>query len=365
MEFKRGETVLVDHLDATYKWLCVAQDSTPDGGIAGWYHLRHNRWASSYPETTGYIIPTMFDYAAQFSSDEARRRAVRMADWEISVQLPTGAVQSGTMDTPPAPAVFNTGQVIQGWTRAYRETGDRVYFVAAQRAADWLVSVQDQDGAWRTHLSAMTTSSVCTYNARAAWGLVQLGQLVGEKRWIEAGRRNLDWSVPQQQPNEWFSHSGFADGEIPLLHTIAYVMEGLLEAGLLLDQARYVSAAQATAAQLQRIFGERGELYGRYDKDWNASVRWRCLPGEAQTALVWLRLYEVTGERVYLNSARQLNRDLMQTQDLKSVPGVRGGVKGSHPIRGGYFPYSYLNWAAKFLLDALMLQARIEKERST
>jgi hypothetical protein len=33
---------------------------------------------------------------------------------------------------------------------------------------------------------------------------------------------------------------------------------------------------------------------------------------------------------------------------------VRGGVPGSFPIWGGYGTYEYLNWAAKFLADALL-----------
>ena len=32
--------------------------------------------------------------------------------------------------------------------------------------------------------------------------------------------------------------------------------------------------------------------------------------------------------------------------------GVRGGVKGSYPVDGGYGTYQFLNWAAKFCIDA-------------
>jgi hypothetical protein len=37
----------------------------------------------------------------------------------------------------------------------------------------------------------------------------------------------------------------------------------------------------------------------------------------------------------------------------------RGGIKGSHPINGGYHPWQYPNWAAKFFADALMLEETI------
>src|SRR5262249_20614642 len=48
----------LDHVRGAAAWLAAAQDSQPDGGIAGRYHLARG-WTSSYPETTGYAIPTL------------------------------------------------------------------------------------------------------------------------------------------------------------------------------------------------------------------------------------------------------------------------------------------------------------------
>ncbi|MCP5414899.1 MAG: hypothetical protein H6961_09870, partial [Chromatiaceae bacterium] len=76
-------------------------------------------WAPSYPETTGYIIRTFYRYAAIANDDDARRRARRMADWEIDIQHPTGGVLAGALGDSAQPTVFNTGQVIFGWVRAY------------------------------------------------------------------------------------------------------------------------------------------------------------------------------------------------------------------------------------------------------
>src|SRR3989338_806505 len=87
---------LLGRLEAAYRWICSAQDATPDDGVAAWYDLIRG-WSASYPETTGYIIPTLLTYASVMAEPGARNRAIRMADWEIDVQLPTGAVRSGTL----------------------------------------------------------------------------------------------------------------------------------------------------------------------------------------------------------------------------------------------------------------------------
>ena len=40
-------------------------------------------------------------------------------------------------------------------------------------------------------------------------------------------------------------------------------------------------------------------------------------------------------------------------------PEMAGGVKGSFPLDGEYSKYEYPNWAAKFLVDSLMLETDI------
>src|SRR5512143_2584936 len=109
------------HLDAAMNWLCYAQDATPDDGVAQTYLVKYRRWANSYPETTGYIIPTFYDYAALSGDPTFRDRARRMADWECAVQLPDGGVLAGALGDSDQPTIFNTGQVLFGWARAFQE----------------------------------------------------------------------------------------------------------------------------------------------------------------------------------------------------------------------------------------------------
>ena len=343
-------------LQAAYEWLCAAQDSTGDGGVAGCYNLATG-WSASYPETTGYLIPTFLHYAAARGVHDARNRALRMADWEVDVQLPSGAVRSGMISGKKGPAVFNTGQVLFGWMAAYATTRDERYARSTTHAANWLTSVQDDDGAWRQHLSLLTTSTVQTYNVRAAWGLAMAGHGLGEKRWVDAAVANCDWALRQQHPNGWFAANAFSDEENPLLHTIGYVLEGLLAVGELLQRERCIRAVVQGMEPLLDAYDRDGVLKGRYDRHWRASVSWRCLTGEAQVALVMLRLARLTGEQKYNTIAASLLQGLSRLQDLRSTHAESyGGISGSEPLWGGYGPFNYLSWAAKFLMDALLLQ---------
>jgi hypothetical protein len=82
--------------------------------------------------------------------------------------------------------------------------------------------------------------------------------------------------------------------------------------------------------------------------------------GGVQFALVWMRLYELTGEATYLSTAFKLIDFTKLLQDIRARhDGIRGGIPGAFPIHGSYSSLKYPNWAAKFFADALMMKLRL------
>lgn len=358
----------LDHLKAAAQWICQAQDASGDEGVARSYSLIYNLyfkvkgWAPSYPETTGYIIPTMFDYAHLVESDEIYDRVVRMADWECKVQMESGAVQGGTIDQIPTPAIFNTGQVIFGWVRAFEETQKDMYLDSAIKAGRFLIQNQDSDGAWRRNLSNYASSKMpfYTYNTRTAWALLVLASVTNDSSYREACVRNIDFALGQQLENGWFDNNCLGNPEQPLLHTIAYCIDGILGVGLQLNNQEYIKRTRKTADALLQRQRQDGSLAGCFDRDWQPTVSWSCLTGDAQTAIIWGKLFQITGEHKYLDAMQRINEYLMKLQFLKTKnPNLYGGIAGSNPIYGQYGRFEILNWAVKFFMDALMLQMSI------
>lgn len=354
---------LREHLRAAMEWLCRAQDATGGGGVSRCYSLLYRRsegrrgWMSAYPETTGYIIPTFYDYARHTGDPSYGERARSMAHWESDLHMDSGAVMGGVQGFPPTPAVFNTGQVLFGWARAYRETGEERFLASARRAADFLVEAQDADGAWRRHGSKYALPGIHLYDARTAWGLAEAAAVTRDSRHRDAAARSLEYVCSRQAANGWFPECCLDDPSRPLLHTIAYTMEGLLEGGVLLQDDRFIAAARRPAEALRERQRADGSLSGRFDAAWKPAAPWSCLTGDAQTATVWLRLDRIAGKRAFGDAAARLIRYLRTTQDLDAEdPGIRGGIAGSYPRSGGYGPFEFLNWAAKFFADALRLE---------
>src|SRR5438876_7852990 len=135
---------------------------------------------------------------------------------------------------------------MQGWNRTFIETGDVRYRDASCRGADFIVDCIDDRGVFVKGLSPGPLSRTRSYYARAAYGLAWTGVLARNKRYSEVARRHLDWVLEQQQANGWVAYASFVakDGrDEALTHPLAYVAEGLLESGLLLDEPKYVQAA--------------------------------------------------------------------------------------------------------------------------
>lgn len=355
------------HLREAVEWIKRAQDATPDRGVARAYSsawhpfFRAKGWQQSYPETTGYIIPTFLDAGRYLQDPDLKSRALAMADWEIQVQMPNGAVMGGVLNHHPTPAVFNTGQVILGWVAAFQETQDARYLDAAKRAGNYLLAVQQNDGGWVKGNSEFANPTSTTYNSRVGWSLLLLGQCAGDPRYVEGGERNIRFSLSQQNANGWFRNNCLTDSAAPLLHTISYAIEGIWGAGELLNRTEYLQSAKMSAERLLGALREDGSVPGRLNHHWQGTVAWSCLTGNAQLAGIWLRLFMKEGDRRFLDGARRLLRFLKASQNCVSENGgLRGGIKGSSPFDGDYGRFEVLNWATKFYVDALLLDEQAE-----
>lgn len=347
-------------IDAGLAWLGVAQDrsASHDGGVARHYSVVKG-WGESYPETTGYIVPTCIHFARALGRPELDARARRMLDWLVSIQMPGGGFQGGMVNaTPKVPVTFNTGQILMGLaagTRAYGEA----YAPAMRQAADWLATTIDPDGCWRKHATPFAKRGEKAYETHVTWGLLEALRVERNAAWEQAARMNIDWAIGKQQPNGWVADCCLTLPDTPLTHTLGYYLRGLLEAFEYFQDERYLVATRRTADGLLGALRPNGWLPGRLARDWSAAVDWVCLTGSVQIAHTWLRLHQLTGEERYLRAGRLANGFVRRTVLMDGPEQAVGAVQGSYPISGLYGQWEYLNWACKFMLDSLWLEKQV------
>ena len=345
-------------VDACVDWLRTAQDlsASNDDGVAAYYSLVTG-WSASYPETTGYIVPTLLARSRVGGDRDVRCRARRMLDWLVRIQLPEGGFQGGHADADPiVPVTFNTGQIVLGLVAGHREF--QCYRDALVRAADWLVATQDADGCWRSHPSPFAAPGDKVYDTHVAWGLIEADGIV-TGRYRASALANVYWALAHQRDNGFLDNCCLDDLRRPLTHTLGYAMRGMLEVyGATGDEAA-LDAARLAAAGLLGCLGNDGFLPGRVDPAWRPATDWSCLVGACQVAHCWLELYRITGEERFLDAGRRANAFVRRTVDVSGPPEIRGGVKGSHPLAADYQRFRYVSWAAKFCIDSNLLEAAI------
>ena len=195
-------------MTTTLEWIAGAIN--PTGGIAAWKDTSGTKHRS-YPEVAGYLIPTLFDWGC----DDL---ACGFANWLLKVQNGDGSFDG----LDEVPRTFDTSACWEGLERAYIETHEDSYIIAAKKARGWLKTQVRPDGTLKrepryddTHL----------YTMRASW---LIGSKAGAKHWTPKGAWDERW------------------GEKQRTHYLAYMLEGLWRMGVY-DEVETALEASQTA----------------------------------------------------------------------------------------------------------------------
>lgn len=361
-EFQR---LLVRRAHAAAEWLLRSIAACSGQGSAVYYSRWYRPlrgWMWPYPETTGYIIPTLIGYGKFADRADCIDAALAQADWVMSLQYQNGALPGGhvTAGRREPPSVFNTAQMILGLVAAADQTRDDKYLDSALCAARWLANqLDDSTGTWTAH--AYRRGHSPAYYTRVCWPMLEVHVREADDQIRAAAVRALDTIVAWQTENGAFENWSFKPGTPAFTHTIAYTIRGLLESARLLggEGQPFAQAAIRSAEAFRQRMELRGRLAGAYDLQLNGRYWYTCLTGICQMSLIWAKLYERLGDARYLSAALKALQFVIRRQRMRHIdPNVRGAVPGSSPFWGRYLTLRYPNWAAKFYLDALMAAHR-------
>lgn len=351
------------HISAAMEWLCRAQDVTESGGVSAGYSM-YSGWRKPYPETTGYIIKTFLKYSQYSGNQEYLNRAVSMGDWEIDIQLSNGAVKGG-VGLNNYPIVFNTGQVILGWTDLYVLTKEERFKNSAVKAANWLTKIQEDDGKWSKHVYLDIPHS---YHTEVSWSLLEVYKITGNIDYFNAAEKQIQWTLSNAKENGWFGYASFSKDRLPITHTIGYTLQGLLESSVYFekefkDQIERIvlKACENITLEFEKRQSSRHKyLPASFDSSWQSPDNYSCLTGNCQLAIVLVQVYKLFGDSKLLDTSMKILDQVKMKQSLNSSnDGIRGGISGSYPIWGKYQKYNYPNWAAKYFVDSLLLQEEV------
>lgn len=326
------------HLAAASGWLLRSVDACGGQASSKGYRVLKG-WMPPYPETTGYIIPTLFALGERFGDRRHGDAAGRMGQWLTGIQRPDGGFSGYELGRQDDPDVFDTGMILLGFNALLRRGGDDRTVAAAAKAARFLREAMDDRGAFVRHVSHQMLHC---YNVRSAWALVAYGRIAGDAEAVAAGLANADWALAQQRDNGYFAENGFKPGGNANTHGTAYVMRGLFQIHQLTGRRDVLAAVEKAADQVAAIVEREGWIAAELGPDWEFRSGHICLTGCAQLAIIFLRLAAVTGNERYVPLAERLIAQVAATQTVRGKSGTaarsRVRTRSRVPMRRSSIP---------------------------
>lgn len=310
-------------------------------------------WAPAYPETTGYLIPTLLDYYELTGDPILKEYAESCADWLCKIQMPSGAYTSAYVKTNK-PSIFNTGQILIGLESAYRFFEKKEYFSALEKAVNWLHSGIKGGKIWEDH--HYIKGYVPTYYTRVLFPMLRCNQLLKNPDLEQNIRLVLNLFEKKILPNFAIEDWGFFKDQPAPTHTIAYTIRGFMECALLLQDDSLFAKAEQSYLKLFEIAESKDRTAGEYSTDWSGNYSYRCVTGNAQLSIIGSLFYKKTGKEIFSRATVFFLSEIMKDPIQSPFPNWNGAVPGSRPWYGNYMKLRMPNWAAKFYLDAIFQQ---------
>lgn len=364
-------TTELRRLELAIGWLYKSFEVTGRKGFSIGCDLRKG-WRAPYSETTGYIIPTLYRYASLYNISKAHDIATDAAHWLLSIQNQDGSIIDfvGSSKSPVTrpPVIFNTGQDLFGLIAAFHATGNEMFINGAKKAAYWIISHQEKEGLWKDHTS-FGSEGIAAYYSHVTWPLYLVGKLLGDSKISDSASISLNRILGLVNKNLSMTNWGFNKNASGFTHTIAYTIEGMIEQGLLENGITSKSFDMAKSISLKTIelLEKHNRLAGSYDLNWKGDYSYICMPGNCQMALIYLRLFDLLGDKRFFESAKRVLEPVYKHQITNGVFILRetkGAIPASWPpILGKYMRWLFPNWAVKYFVDSMMAII-ISKEKS-
>ena len=341
------------HLKLAGDWLLWMQNN--DGGYSRKFSLISGR-DKSYIETTGYIIPSLINLGKFLKDEKYINSALKAGEFLLKVQNSDGSfseIDSGK------PFAFDTGQCLMGLNYLFEYTKENKYLQSARKAAYWLKDTQEGDGSWKR---VAYNKEKHTYYSRVAAALYKFSLFENDLKIQKVALKHIKWVINNQLENGFFRYSSFLEEEPPFLHTLMYVIEGLLDIYEINKDETILNAILNNTNSFKDINLNRDLiLCSQYNERFYCINKERCVTGLAQWAGVALRLFQITRDEDYKTCAINTLYYLKAKQIKFSI--MKGGFTASIPFWGRYGSFDYVNWSNKFFIDSLILYEKLRVSR--
>jgi hypothetical protein len=243
----------------------------------------------------------------------------------------------------PAPELQSSARAIGDWLLEQMQQDNGAF-----------LSMYDaKTNEWRHDNGNFFDDDGCLH-AKHAIGLLKLGQVTGDKRYTVAAKRVCDWVLGLQDDDGAFRATEQVRQVVS--HPHCYATEGLLFAHYVLGTERYLKASRRAGEWLLKVQNRDGSISLEYKRPWWRMGRRitemffprRVTDATAQAVRIWLLLYYLDGDHRFLDACYRAKAFLLRMQCTSSPDqNALGGFYfwPGHPIM--------FTWCTMFAVNAL------------
>lgn len=339
-----GLAYLKKALEGNISWIIKSHEATSFNGSSK-YRTVFGKWAEAYPETTGYLLPTLKNADTIIRSKDIKQCLKSNIEYLKSLFHQEGYFDSGDGNI----FVFDNSQILLGLLLT-EDLNDGIKELTYKNYS-WLLKNISPDGVFINYNYKKNYNP--SYYARIAWALL----LFEKKNGLNHNQKTktlLSYITSLQKENKHFKNASFDGSQKSFTHTIIYSYRGLWESYHLLEKTNVLDRLYNDVLEIVTNLNlSKKSFYGIYDDKWQTKTIALCCAGNAQLAILLLSMYEYRSNPVFLEVIKQLLRPLLKAQKKPHFFNT-GGIPSSIPTWGPYQRFKYTNWTQKFFSDALI-----------
>lgn len=332
---------------------------TETGMYASKYSMLWERYFSPLPENEASWIRTLMKvkkhhptiYEKYFGQKNIESK---IAEWLLTIQRPDGTFPTSFEDlNNQPPGIFVNGRILSGLLTYYELHKSEKILSSLLKNAQWLLNMQMQEGSWQHY-----NFNVPHSNTMTAYSLIKLGHSINDNSFIDAGIKNIQYTISQQAQNGYFPDKPGKRTD-HYSDIIAFTLLGILLSSKKLNNLSFIPFVEKGFKPLQELIKKDGYLPGEINDEFRTTVNYCCLRGNCLLSSVGFGLYELTKNNSYKISAERLLQYVKEKQMRSRHSYLNGGITGSWPISGKYNTYEIHSSAVRNFTHALLEEDQI------
>ncbi|MBT8191529.1 MAG: hypothetical protein KJO29_13950, partial [Bacteroidia bacterium] len=252
-----SEEYLTSALQSNLDWIIKSFEINNNLGSSA-YRTSWGTWAKPYPETTGYLIPSLLKASVFDHKGILKNLCLKQLEYFRDLQNTDGSFASSASERKPN--VFDSAQILQGLMALYSIDGKAETRNMAEKCFHWLSSEIGADGSFSNYNLSDAYNPL--YYTRISWILMKadksLGMEYNEKTSLLFEKQLENWDA------DFIDKTAFYPGSTAFSHTVIYALRGLYECAIILNHKEALQKFKTSLHELLNIVVQSNGLPGQF-----------------------------------------------------------------------------------------------------